>query len=254
MRESRPRFDDVKERLLRSGVAPRHVRRYIGELGDHFDDLVGEAMAGGMTRGGAEKNARARLGRDHDLAKVMLERPELRSWSTCYPWAVFVLGPAVLPLTALVAAVFVEGFCFNVITTFYKNPAHLPPPTWFNDIVSAWNWSATHVLPLIIAILLCLMGIRQRTKPAWIFAAVAIACIGGAFQQLSWYDNGFHGELTLTSGFTPPFPHDLIVAGIWRALADIAIVGTIWLAATRWRELSERRGQGQSLPAEMFNG
>ena len=35
-------FPELRERLLRAGVAPRHVRRYLNELGDHFTDLRAE--------------------------------------------------------------------------------------------------------------------------------------------------------------------------------------------------------------------
>jgi len=248
-----PRFDDVRERLLRAGIAPRHVRRYIGELGDHFDDLVSEELAEGSARGAAEQSARTRLGSDEHLAKVMLARPELRSLSARYPWAVFLLGPAALPVVALFAAVLAEAALFNVISMFYRSSAHLPPPVWFTESVAAWNWSATHVPPLAIAILLCLMSIRQRMKPAWAIAGVGIACLAGAFQHLSWYDTGYHGELTLASAFLPPFPHDLLVSGIWRALADIAIVSVVWIVLARWRDQRtlppENHGQ---LSAEAF--
>ena len=40
-----PSFDHLSERLLRAGIAPRHVRRYARELSDHFDDLVREEIA-----------------------------------------------------------------------------------------------------------------------------------------------------------------------------------------------------------------
>jgi hypothetical protein len=228
-----PRFDDVRECLLRAGVAPRHVRRYVAELGDHFEDLVGEEISRGMARGAAERNAGARLGSDEDLARGMLDRPELRSLSARYPWAVFVLAPAMLPAIALVAAVLVEIASFDVISTFYKNPAHVPPPAWFVDTVAAWNWSATHALPLVLAILLCVMGVAQRMRPAWTIAGVALACLAGAFQQVSWHDNGYHGVLMLGSGLFPPFPHDMLIAGIWRTLADFAIVAAVWFVSTR---------------------
>src|ERR1700740_1459704 len=38
-------FSDLRERLLKSGVAPRHVRRYLGELSEHLADLQAEEMA-----------------------------------------------------------------------------------------------------------------------------------------------------------------------------------------------------------------
>jgi hypothetical protein len=34
--------DELREHLLRAGVAPRHVRRYLTELREHFVDLAGE--------------------------------------------------------------------------------------------------------------------------------------------------------------------------------------------------------------------
>ena len=37
---SQPRFEALRERLFRA-IAARHVRRYVGELRDHFDDLCG---------------------------------------------------------------------------------------------------------------------------------------------------------------------------------------------------------------------
>jgi len=72
-------FDQLRERLLRAGIAPRHVGRYIAELRDHFDDLVREETANGLKRDEAENTARTRIGGNDALAAVMLVRPELRS-------------------------------------------------------------------------------------------------------------------------------------------------------------------------------
>src|SRR6202000_3182846 len=103
-----PCFDRLSERLLRGGIAPRHVRRYRRELSDHFDDLVREEIAGGAGRGVAQTWALSRLGHDEDLAAAMLSRPELRSLTSRYPWAVFGLGPVVLLALGVVAALFLE--------------------------------------------------------------------------------------------------------------------------------------------------
>jgi len=40
-----PDFHSLRERLLRGGVAPKHVRRTIAELRDHHADLFAEAFA-----------------------------------------------------------------------------------------------------------------------------------------------------------------------------------------------------------------
>src|ERR1700722_12759531 len=111
---SQPRFEPLRERLLRAGIAPRHVRRYIAELRDHFDDLTQEEIARGAVRYAAEAKARARLGCDEDLADIMLERPELRSLTARYPWAVFGLGPVAMVVAAVVGAVSIEIAMFSV--------------------------------------------------------------------------------------------------------------------------------------------
>jgi hypothetical protein len=57
-------FDAVAETLLKGGIAPRHVRRYVRELAEHLDDLTAQQRAAGYDREGAASRARARLGDD----------------------------------------------------------------------------------------------------------------------------------------------------------------------------------------------
>ena len=47
-------FNELRECLLRAGVAPRHVRRYLSELGDHLADLKAEERKAGRSRAEAE--------------------------------------------------------------------------------------------------------------------------------------------------------------------------------------------------------
>src|SRR6185312_5057943 len=89
-------FPRLSERLLRAGIAPRHVRRYRRELTDHYDDLVREESESGAGREWAQTKALSRLGHEDDLAAAMLARPELRAFMVRYPWAVFGIGPLLL--------------------------------------------------------------------------------------------------------------------------------------------------------------
>lgn len=84
---------ELRERLLRAGVAPRHVRRYLTELHEHWADLTAEEERAGRNRAEAEAQALARLGRVDDLARTMIERPTLRSWTARAPWAMLGAGP-----------------------------------------------------------------------------------------------------------------------------------------------------------------
>ena len=232
---SRSRFDSLRERLLKAGIAPRHVRRYLGELHDHSDDLVREEIAGGATRQAAEANADARLGNDDDLAQAMLARPELRSVAARFPWAVFAVGPVIVIPACLIGAILLEIGIFDLISTFYHNPAHLPPPAWFTSAVLAYNTIVTWIMPPMLGALLVFIGTRQRVSTSWIVTGAVIACFLGAFQELSWYDTGYKGELELSSGLGPPFPRDLIVGGIARTCADLLLISCVWWAMVRRR-------------------
>ncbi len=248
---SQSRFDPLRERLLRAGVAPRHVRRYIAELRDHFDDLVREETAAGAATALAQSKARSRLGGDDALAQEMLARPGMRSISARYPWAVFGLAPVAMVVAALFGAVLVEAAVFDLVSALVHRPkvaGHLPPE-WFVSIVFGWNWLATWAAPLAIAVGLCVMGLRQRMSAAWIFTGITIACVLGAFQVLNWSDNGLHGELSLGSGLFPPFPLPLIIGGLYRAAITIAISAAIYWYAVR-RQTPDSTRMAQTLAAE----
>jgi hypothetical protein len=57
-------FNELRERLLRAGVAPRHVRRYLKELADHLADLTAEEERAGRSGADAESAALARARQD----------------------------------------------------------------------------------------------------------------------------------------------------------------------------------------------
>ena len=73
------RFEGLREILLKGGVAPRHVRRYLAELSEHLDDLTEKQRAQGYDGEDAALRARALLGEDRELAAAMLEQKSLRS-------------------------------------------------------------------------------------------------------------------------------------------------------------------------------
>jgi len=86
-------FRELRERLLRAGVAPRHVRRYVNELSDHFADLTAEEQGAGRTRTEAERTALVRLGGMQNLANAMIEQRQFQSWSTRVPRVTFGIAP-----------------------------------------------------------------------------------------------------------------------------------------------------------------
>ena len=88
---------ELHSELLRSGVAPRHARRTIAELADHYDDLVEGALGDGADRGAAEVRALDDLGDLRDIATAIKAQPELRCWAYRFPHVALI----VYPLTCL---------------------------------------------------------------------------------------------------------------------------------------------------------
>ena len=86
------KLDELRERLLRGGVAPRHVRRYVRELREHLADLTAEERAAGRAPADAESAALARLGNIDDLAEAMIGQRQFRSWTNRAPWLTFGAG------------------------------------------------------------------------------------------------------------------------------------------------------------------
>ncbi len=78
-------FDELRSYLLHSGISPRHVKRTIAELHDHFEDLENEARSNGVAPIEASAFAETRLGEHKLIARQMLARTELKVWVYRYP-------------------------------------------------------------------------------------------------------------------------------------------------------------------------
>ena len=231
------RFDALREQLLRAGIAPRHVRRYIGELQDHFDDLMREEIAGGASQAAAEIRARKRLGSDADLADVMLDRPDLRSMAATHPLAVFAVAPFAMVLAALAVGLAVEIGIFQLIPLLAPHPTDGQRDA-FVFAIAVWNSLTTIAAPLAIATGLIIVGLRQRMSATWIFVAIACACFFGAFQEIHFSDDGHHGALSFGSGLMPPFPAALLVRGLYRIAITVTLAAAVYWFGTRRRRAS----------------
>lgn len=178
-------FHELRERLLRAGVAPRHVRRYLAELADHLADLRAEEERGGRSQADAESAALIRLGGMDELAKAMLEQGQLRSWSVRAPWAVFGLAP----LLTLAGAWFVALLILWSGWRFFLPGADTPFGAGRGRIdefailyFQAGKW-LYYTAPILVGWGIGLVAVRQRLKAAWpAVGLVLTALIGGSAQ------------------------------------------------------------------------
>ena len=173
------RLVELRERLLRAGVAPRHVRRYLRELADHFADVRAEEEALGKSKTEAEAAALERLGSSEQLAQAMIAKPELRAWSARAPWAVFGAGPV-----ACLAATY--GTACAILFTGWR----IFVPGSATPFVAIDGWAIPYFGvgrmlywggPLVVGWSIALLAARQRMRALWpaigMVVVASIACM-----------------------------------------------------------------------------
>ena len=230
-------LNELRERLLRAGVAPRHVRRYVAELADHLADLNAEEARAGRSGVDAQSAALARLGSMDDLAKAMIEQRQFQSWSFRAPWAIFGLAP----LLVLAAAYFIaclylwcgwQIFLPRADTPFGTRPTG--PIHEFANLYFQAGKLYYFAAPILVGWGVGLLAIRQRLKALWPAIGLAlIAWMGGTAH--------IHASRTAVPGglghinmdfFTVGYSHEVI-----HALAILCVTALPYLI---WRsQMSE---------------
>lgn len=174
-------FNELRERLLRAGVAPRHVRRYLAELGDHLADLKADERKAGRSRAEAEAAAMARLGDVDELAQAMIGQRELQSWSVRAPWAAFGVAPLLVLAAAWYVALFILWSGWNVFL-----PESSTPFVRLQGVAILFFGFGRTIFfgaPILVGWGVGLMAARQRLKAVWPLVSMAlIALIGGTGQ------------------------------------------------------------------------
>ena len=171
------RFSELRERLLRAGVAPRHVRRYLNELTDHLADLKAEAERAGHSPSDAESAALIRLGGTDELAKAMIEQRQFQSWCVRAPWAMFGVAPVLLLACAyLVACVILwTGWKFFL-------PGNETPFVRLNGVAIFYfgvGWLLYSAAPIFVG-----WAVRQRLKTVWPFVGLMLMTWIGCVAQV----------------------------------------------------------------------
>jgi hypothetical protein len=230
------RFERIRERLLRGGVAPRHVHRTILELEDHFADLVTELQAVGHSREESESQAATRLGSDDVFVASVLARPELRSKARRWPWLAF----GVLPLATFVLLFALSLVLLAEVFEFSEHalgaiPANSPTLYWVRAVLEA---NALWLTPVIAAALACFEAARRRAPIAWpLIGTISIAVLGALTQvSLDWSAANPRGDLSAGLGLNSA----TMLTTAFRATATIAAVLTPWFW---WRRTQESSGR-----------
>jgi hypothetical protein len=175
-------FDELREGLLRAGIAPRHVRRYLAELADHLADLRTEEECAGRSREHAESAALIRLGRIDDLSRVMIEQRQFQSWCVRAPWATFGLAPLLLLAGAYFVACLILWSGWKIFLPGTDTP-FVPIYEWREILYFNVGRLFYFGAPILIGWGIGLIAARQRFKAVWpTIGLVLLAWIGGTAQ------------------------------------------------------------------------
>ncbi len=175
------RFEALAETLLKGGIAPRHVRRYVGELSDHLDDLIRHQQEAGYEGNDAVLRARALLGEDRELAAAMLAQPGLKSWSARLPWLVFGLFPPI----AIVALFFLTILPVVGLAVLLRDtlPHGAAIPDWFRALAYGVTGIANLLFAPGLAALMITAARHQRLAMGWpVLGTLLVALTGAQFQ------------------------------------------------------------------------
>jgi hypothetical protein len=165
-------FEGLRERLLKGGIAPRHVRRYLRELEEHLADLTQAQRDAGLNQADAARMARAQLGEDENLAKAMLEQRDFRSISARFPWAVFVIVPPMAVLAGIAIFVLLMVGLAKAHGVLVNQDA--PAPAWFWDMGAALFAVVNFTIMPLVAAMLTFMAWRQRLPAWWLVCTIAV--------------------------------------------------------------------------------
>lgn len=135
-------FNALASQLLSNGISPRHARRTVNELRDHYDDLMDAAVQNGASSKLARCRAAEQLGSVDDFVAAMASRRELKTWAFRFPKLAVVVYPLACVAVLPALPVFV-GIAHRDLLT-----------RWGTALLAAGLITATMMLVLQLSILL----------------------------------------------------------------------------------------------------
>ena len=182
-------LENVREQLLRAGIAPGHVRRYVAELREHLADLAARERASGLDAARAEERATALLGSDAQLVQAMIDSGAPRSLAARAPWSVF----AVMPVVLLVAATSVTAFSMMHLLWAVRGVAPADLPAGYATLIATVSFVTSYLVGPLLVVACIAIALRQRLVSSWVWVGLAlIALISGPL--------GFHMHFIASAG------------------------------------------------------
>jgi hypothetical protein len=193
-----PSRDALRAELERRGLPPAYIERLLGELDDHYNDLLEERSS---SMGAARKldfeadDLQKRLGEPTQLAIFAAEQYRARSFWGRHPIVTFVLGPLPLLLISWIITGFIVTLTAEGITYIGEH--------WFGieqdkivyadhlwaqaGVMSFCIWIIVAFPPVLVAAAMCRTARRNAVTWRWpIFSCTLLSLVTG-FLSVGYY-------------------------------------------------------------------
>lgn len=190
------RLDALREDLLRAGLAPRHVERYLAELSDHRADIAEHLHEAGLAPQAARAEAERRLGAHDTLLLPMLADRRFRSPAARWPALFYLL----LPLGTQAAIVLAGIFALLLAAATDLRPVIAD----LGDILALVLLAA----PIVLAWLALMAARRRRAGLHWPLLGIAAGIVLATSLRLHVLAPmpDAAGQIGLTLGLPAPLP------------------------------------------------
>jgi hypothetical protein len=224
------RFSELREGLLRAGVATRKIRRAILEIESHFQQLVDEEVARGTSDHCARSEAHRRLGSNHTLVQHYAARPEFRAWSRRWPAIWFTLVALAAYVALSISSLAILHTVVEHMRDYLRHVYIAPQVTYRIDLAAriVFLW----LFPWFVAIAFAVLAYRRRVALHWPVVGIVVISILASLINVT---------VTLTGGPTPGeygagigFSTQSLPGQMTRAAIIASLVAVpLWLAMRR---------------------
>jgi hypothetical protein len=226
------RFENLREALLRTGVAGRQLRRALVEIEAHFRHLLDEERGHGQDDQDARIAAHNRLGTNETLMLSYAARPELRAWSRRWPAVWFVILPLISYIVISAATLAGISIIADQMAAYLRTVHLAPQITELTDlaarIVLLW------IFPMSVFGTVAVFAYRRRVALHWPLSGIAVTGFFASLINVTLRFTGgtAPGELGGGIGISPQtLPAQLMRAALLTALAAMPL----WIAVRRTR-------------------
>lgn len=225
-------IERVGRNLVNQGLPKGYVRRVVGELRDHHDEL-----ATAQTEIRDESPGVIRLGNPSRLAGAIAGEFRRQHFSGRHPLASFLAAPVLLMLAlwALLPLSLVGlGWLCEDLFGIQLSDAIVQHRQRAQTILTVWQTLIVFGTPIVVALLVCRWAKRSAVSRGWLIAACAvIALLAFAIQvQIELPTAPGNGRLAIGFGLT---------SGVLRML--LPLLAATWVmnrAAARWPDPSRQ--------------